>query len=290
MKLIATVSDLRAAVRQARGPGSRIGCVPTMGALHEGHGVLIDRCRELCDLLVVTVFVNPIQFDRREDYEAYGRNLPADLQFCESRRADVVFAPSVEEMYPEPMATFVEVPDVAKHLCGEFRPGHFRGVATVVAKLFQIVQPDVACFGEKDLQQLAVIRRMVQDLSIPVEIVGVETVREPDGLAMSSRNVRLSPEQRRAGTAVYRALCAARTALVCGERDVAAIRNAALSVLKQEPLLRTEYLEVVDAAMQPAEWVNGPVHIAAAVWAGGTRLIDNLSWPADLPADRRENQ
>lgn len=277
---VAAIAELRERVGAARRAGRTIGCVPTMGALHAGHAALIDRARAESGTVVVTVFVNPIQFDRKEDYDRYARNLPADLAFCDSRGADLVFAPPVEEMYPEASRTFVEVPDLSRHLCGQFRQGHFRGVATVVAKLFNIVQPDFAFFGEKDAQQLAVIERMVRDLNFPIAIVPVATVRDPDGLALSSRNERLSPAERSVAPLLYQALVEARRAIAQGERDPGEIRSRALGVLGAAPAFRPEYIEVVDPlTMQPVERVSGDVRIAAAAWLGGTRLIDNISCP-----------
>ena len=193
---IDTIARMRKVAASARRDGKIVGCVPTMGALHQGHGALIETALRECDVVVVTIFVNPIQFDRQEDFERYARTLSADLAFCEERGVAAVFAPSNREMYPEQSGVFVEAPKLSTHLCGAFRPGHFRGVATVVSKLFHIVQPDRAYFGEKDAQQLAVLRKMVKDLNIPVEVVACPTVRGADGLALSSRNVRLSPEVR----------------------------------------------------------------------------------------------
>jgi pantoate--beta-alanine ligase len=250
-----------------------------MGALHAGHGALIDRAGSLADVLVVTIFVNPIQFDRRDDYQAYSINLEADRLFCEARDVDVVFAPSAAEMYPAPVETAVDVPALTQHLCGAFRPGHFRGVATVVAKLFNIVQPDVACFGEKDAQQLAIIRQMAGDLNFPLEIVSVETVREADGLALSSRNKRLSMQEREIAPVLFRALSAGQQWAASGERSAAAIKRAVLERLEAQPEFRVEYLEVVDSRMQPAVSLSEDTRIAAAVWLGSTRLIDNVPLP-----------
>ena len=204
-ELVTTIAHIRELISTARRGARSVACVPTMGALHAGHGALIERARAASDVVVVTIFVNPIQFDRRDDYEQYARHLDADRKFCDARNVDIVFAPSAEEIYPESIATFVEVPDLAHHLCGAFRPGHFRGVATVVAKLFNIIQPDTAYFGEKDAQQLAIIRQMVRDLNFAVDILPVPTMREPDGLALSSRNQRLTPEQRRMAPTLFRA-------------------------------------------------------------------------------------
>lgn len=209
-------AELREAVRRAREAGQSVGLVPTMGALHKGHGALIDRARAESGFVVVTIFVNPIQFDRAADFEQYGRALVSDLDFCEQHGADVVFAPDTAEMYPRPSRVFVEAPELSEHLCGAHRPGHFRGVATVVAKLFHMAQPDFAYFGEKDAQQLAVIEAMVEDLNMPITIVPVPTVREDDGLAISSRNARLNAEQRRSAPALYRALRAAAGRVAAG--------------------------------------------------------------------------
>lgn len=248
-----------------------------MGALHAGHGRLIDEARGRSKSVAVSIFVNPIQFNQSQDYQRYPRPLAADLAFCEAHGVDAVFTPPVEEMYPEPQVTFVEVGRVADHMEGQFRPGHFRGVATVVLKLFQIVQPDCAYFGEKDAQQLAVIRRMVKDLNVPVEIAAVATVREPDGLALSSRNRHLSAEERAIAPRLYRALAAAGERIAAGESDVQAVKHAARALLAQEPRMRVEYLEISDdSEMQPVEHIEGPVRVAAAVWLGGTRLIDNI--------------
>jgi pantoate--beta-alanine ligase len=278
VEIITAISQMRGRSANARRQGRSVGCVPTMGALHAGHGALIEPARKASDLLVVTIFVNPIQFDRKEDYEQYARHLEADREFCDARDVDVIFAPSAAEMYPEPVATVVDVPEFARHLCGAFRPGHFQGVATVVAKLFNIVQPDAAWFGEKDAQQLAIIRQMVRDLNFPVDIVPVQTVRESDGLALSSRNQRLTPEQRRAAPAIFRALTEGQRLIAAGERQSAKVKAAALEVLENEPGLRIEYLEAVDSRMQPVDVITADVRLAAAVWAGSTRLIDNVQF------------
>ncbi len=274
MRIVHSIADLRGWLAQARRP---LGFVPTMGALHAGHGLLIDEARAASASVALSIFVNPIQFNQSEDYARYPRPLEADLAFCAARGVDVVFAPPVEEMYPQPQVTFVEVGRVADHMEGRFRPGHFRGVATVVLKLFQIVQPDRAYFGEKDAQQLAVIRRMVQDLNLPVQIAGVPTVREPDGLALSSRNRHLSAEERAIAPRLYQALRVAEQRIAAGETGAEAVKRAAREVLAAEPRMRVEYLEIAgDAEMQPVECVAGPVRVAAAVWVGRTRLIDNI--------------
>jgi pantoate--beta-alanine ligase len=271
-RLVRTIAEMRASAAGA----PNVALVPTMGALHAGHGALMDAARREAGTVVASIFVNPIQFDRRDDYDRYAIDLDADLDFCGARGVDIAFAPGVGEMYPAPQKAFVEVAGVSARLCGEFRPGHFRGVATVVMKLFNIVQPETAYFGEKDAQQLAVIRRMAGDLNVPTRIVGVPTVREPDGLALSSRNRRLSAEERRAAPALYRAIRTARSKIDAGCANPAAVREAGLAVLRAAPQFRVEYFEVVDAAeMQPVETISAPVRIAAAAWLGATRLIDN---------------
>jgi pantoate--beta-alanine ligase len=274
VRAVHTVNDLRDALESAE----QIGLVPTMGALHAGHEKLIEMARRECRTIVVSIFVNPIQFGPNEDYSRYPRTLEQDLEACARCGADLVFAPSVEEMYPLPQLTFVEVTRVSEHLCGKFRPGHFRGVATVVLKLLNIVQPQRAYFGEKDLQQLQVIRRMVLDVNLPVTVVGVPTVREADGLARSSRNKYLSEEERRAAPALYQALQAAVSGIREGERDVTKVKSTALEILERQPLIRVEYLEIVDPdELAPVSTpIGASVRIAAAIWIGSTRLIDNL--------------
>jgi pantoate--beta-alanine ligase len=277
VELADSISALRTRLAPLRREGKIIGLVPTMGALHAGHIELIRRARHESDCIVVSIFVNPIQFDRQDDFERYPRPVADDMQVCDQQGVDVVFAPSAGEMYPRAQRSFVEVEALTDHLCGKFRPGHFRGVATVVAKLFNIVQPDCAYFGEKDAQQLAVIRRMVADLNMPLTIVGVPTVREPDGLAVSSRNAHLNLEQRRSATVLYQALTAAREQIVRGEREAAVVKQQAQNVLAQQPEVRVEYFEVVDSdEIQPVERIERLVRIAGAVWVGTTRLIDNV--------------
>ena len=274
MRAVHTIAELRSLLARGRRP---LGIVPTMGALHTGHGRLMDEARRESACVVASIFVNPIQFNQSEDYQRYPRTVETDLAFCAERAVDVVFAPPLEEMYPRSQVTFVEVGRLTDHMEGRFRPGHFRGVATVVMKLLQIVQPDRAYFGEKDAQQLAVVRRLVKDLNVPVEIVGVPTVREPDGLALSSRNRLLSADERRIAPRLYEALRAAEQRIAQGERCAEAAKRAALEVLAGEPGIRVEYLEVAgDDEMQPVERIAGPVRVAAAVWVGRTRLIDNV--------------
>lgn len=277
LALLGSVAAIRSAVARARRSGASVGLVPTMGALHVGHGSLIDRAREETGCVVVSIFVNPIQFDRRDDFEHYPRTLDRDLVFCRARGADLVFAPKEEEIYLGPQRAFVEVTGLTEHLCGRFRPAHFRGVATVVLKLLHIVQPDRAYFGQKDAQQLAVIRRLVRDLNVPVEIVGVPTVREPDGLAISSRNWHLTSEQREAAPALYQALQLAQRLIAEGADDPERVKAEALAVLEGQPLARVEYLEIADPEeMQPVSRITGPALVAGAVWFDATRLIDNV--------------
>jgi pantoate--beta-alanine ligase len=274
---VKAIAEVRLRVSERRHSGKIIGFVPTMGALHAGHTALMERARTDSDFVVVSIFVNPIQFDRKEDYERYARTLPEDVALCAERGVDLIFAPEPDEMYPSPLLTRVDVAGVSEGLCGAFRPGHFRGVATVVAKLLNIVQPDRSYFGEKDAQQLAVIRRMVSDLNMPVQIVAVPTVREADGLALSSRNERLNSEERRAAPVLYRALVAASRLVGEGCTDPAKVRQVAFTILSEEPAVRLEYFEIVDPdRMSAVKRISGPVRIAIAAWLGSTRLIDNI--------------
>jgi pantoate--beta-alanine ligase len=276
-EVIAKITELRRRLDFRRQRGTSIGLVPTMGALHRGHAKLLETARRENDFVVATVFVNPIQFDRAADLETYPRTMEQDLRVCEEQGVDLVFAPAAEELYPREQLTFVESPRLTEHLCGAHRPGHFRGVATVVLKLFNIVQPDRAYFGEKDAQQLAVIRRMVDDLNVRVAVVPVATVREQDGLALSSRNKHLTPEQRGIAPVLYRALLRATDRIAAGERCTKALRNEALETIAQYPEARVEYFDVTDPeTLQPVEMVEAPVLIAAAMWLGSTRLIDNV--------------
>jgi pantoate--beta-alanine ligase len=275
--LVSSVRELREKLEPTRRAGRTISLVPTMGALHAGHGRLIELARRQSDVVVVSVFVNPIQFNQAEDFARYPRPLEEDVRFCSERGVDFVFAPADGEMYPFPQVTFVDVERVTEGLCGAMRPGHFRGVTTVVTKLFNIVQPHRAYFGEKDAQQLAAIRRMVIDLNMPIEIVPVPTVREPDGLALSSRNRRLSAAERCIAPALYRALEAARELIAGGLADPGEVRHRALAELAAHPQIRVEYFEIVDpGSMQPVERIAGPVRLALAAWLGETRLIDNV--------------
>jgi pantoate--beta-alanine ligase len=277
-EVIGGITELRARLLQAR--AGSIGLVPTMGALHTGHAKLLEAARGENDFLVVSIFVNPIQFDRAEDLENYPRTMEEDLGVCDRCGVDLVFAPSSGDLYPHEQVTFVESPVLGAHLCGAHRPGHFRGVATVVLKLLNIVEPSRAYFGEKDAQQLAIIRRMVLDLNVPVTVVPVATVREADGLALSSRNNHLTAKQREIAPVLSRALRAAVDSIAKGERRAATLRSGALGVFARHPEALVEYFDVCDPdTLQPVELVEGPVLIAGAMWLGPTRLIDNMRWP-----------
>ena len=274
-----TIAEVRLAVREARARSQIVGLVPTMGALHEGHVRLIEASRTESDFVVVSIFVNPTQFGPNEDFSRYPRTFDADLEKCEAGGASLVFAPGVEELYPANFAkTYIDLPNVSTVLEGASRPGHFQGVATVVMKLFQIVLPDYAYFGEKDFQQLLVIRRMTADLNVPVEIRGVPTVREPDGLAMSSRNRYLNPEERLAAASLSAALREASAAVLAGERDADRIRQILRSSIEFESLAKIDYVEVADpTTLAPvSRIVDGTGAVALlAVRIGSARLIDN---------------
>jgi len=271
MQTIAARSAMQAWSDARRAAGERIALVPTMGALHDGHLALVAEARRRAERVVVSIFVNPIQFDRRDDFERYPRPLADDVARCEAGGVDVVFAPPPGEMYPEGFKTAVEVSGLTAPLCGAVRPGHFRGVTTVVTKLFHAVRPNVAVFGEKDWQQLAIVRRMTADLDFGIEVVGVPTVREPDGLALSSRNRLLAPGDREAARCVPRALAAAAT-----ERSAQAIVARATAEIAAEPRARLEYAELRDPeTLEEVTEVAAPALLALAVWVGGVRLIDN---------------
>ena len=277
MKRLVSRAELRAAVDGFRLAGLRTALVPTMGALHEGHLALIDLARRRADRVVVSVFVNPLQFGPGEDFERYPRDLERDAALAETRGADVLFSPSTAELYPHgDPGVYVTAPTLSERLCGEFRPGHFQGVLTVVAKLFHLASPDVAVFGEKDFQQLALIRRMVRDLDFPVDVVGGPTVREADGLALSSRNVYLSAEERRDAALIPAALRAAQAAFAAGERSAARLIGAARDVLDTGATVQLQYIALVDAAtLDPADPAKAGDVLAVAAFVGRTRLIDN---------------
>jgi pantoate--beta-alanine ligase len=277
MQVAETIAEIRACVARARKAGKRIGFVPTMGALHAGHASLIDAAAAKCDYVVVSVFVNPTQFGPGEDFNRYPRPFEKDVTICEKHGTDAIFAPSAAEMYPRENLTWVTVEKLSEPLCGRFRPGHFRGVATVCTKLFNIVGPDVAFFGQKDAQQATVIRRMVADLNMPLEIVVCPTVREPDGLAMSSRNQYLSPGERKDAAVVYRSLSRGLEMIEAGERDVDAIRARMQATLQEVASVSIEYIGIVDAeTLEELDRVRGRVLVAVAVRLGPTRLIDNI--------------
>ncbi len=277
MEIARDITTTRQAVAAARTAGLRVGFVPTMGALHRAHLSLVEAARRDCGFVAVSIFVNPTQFGPNEDYEAYPRDEAGDLAKCRQAGVDLVFLPTVEVMYPPGSATTIHVAGLTDTLCGPHRPGHFDGVATVVAKLFNIVQPDVAYFGQKDAQQLAVIRQMVRDLDFPIEIVGCPTVREPDGLALSSRNAYLSPAQRQQATCLYRALCRARELIEAGEQNPDVVVRAMRLIVEQAGPADIDYISIVDpGTLAPVDRITGPVLIALAVRIGQTRLIDNL--------------
>jgi len=277
VKVITSIPEMQECAMRLRSEGKIIGFVPTMGYFHEGHLSLMRRARSECDIVVVSIFVNPIQFAPGEDYERYPRDVERDLRMAESVGVDIVFCPSVEEMYPDGYATYVHVEGLTEGLCGAFRPGHFRGVTTVVAKLFNIVMPHKAYFGEKDYQQLVVIKRMVKDLNFPIEIVPCPTIRENDGLAMSSRNVYLSQDEREAALSLYRSLMAAKALFDGGERDASVLKKVVEEGLRSSELVKPQYVEVVDAeTLKPIERIERDAVIAVAAFVGKARLIDNV--------------
>ena len=277
MEIIRTVADMKARAAAWKAEGLSIGLVPTMGSLHEGHESLMDAAREASDRVVVSVFVNPIQFGPGEDYEAYPRDLERDARICERHGVDGVFHPEVDDMYAAAHNTFVVMETLTDSLCGASRPGHFRGVCRVVSELFNIVQPHRAFFGQKDAQQLAIIKRMVADLNMNVTVVGCPIVREADGLAKSSRNAYLSAEERQAALVLSRAIFAGKAAVEAGERDAAALKALMGGIIEAEPLARIDYVEVVDGVtMQPTDAIGAMALVAMAVYIGSTRLIDNF--------------
>jgi pantoate--beta-alanine ligase len=277
MDIVRRVHSMKEMSRQARAKGRRIGFVPTMGYLHDGHASLIRRVKEMSDLTVVSIFVNPTQFGPGEDYASYPRDLARDADRCAREGVDVVFAPEAEEIHAADACTSVEVEGLSARLEGASRPGHFRGVATVVLKLLHVVQPHVVAFGQKDAQQAVIVQRMTRDLLLDAEILVLPIVRDEDGVALSSRNVRLSPAERRAAQAIPRALKEAEKAIEGGERDPGKIVKIARDVLETEPVLRVDYVELVDTAkLQPVAAVEGEMLLAVAVFAGTTRLIDNI--------------
>ena len=277
MKISETVEDARATSRSATISGKRVGLVPTMGALHEGHLSLVRAAKAKCDVVAVSLFINPAQFGPNEDFSKYPRTFERDRELLETEGVHLLFAPSVDEMYPKGAATYVTVENLSEKLCGKSRPGHFRGVTTVVSKLLHIVEPHAAFFGQKDAAQATIIRRMVRDLNIPVEIVVCPIVREPDGLAMSSRNAYLDPRQRKSALVLYRSLMRVQELFNHSERKAARLIAAGKEVFAQEPSVRLDYFEIVDPAnLESLSHLSQRSLVAVAAFVGTTRLIDNI--------------
>jgi len=277
MEIIETVSRMKRVCREEAQAGKTIGLVPTMGYWHEGHLSLIRAARKRCQVIVVSVFVNPMQFGPQEDYQQYPRDLSQDVRLAQSEGVDYLFHPSVEEMYSRGFKTEVEVRELRDKLCGRSRPGHFKGVATVVLKLFNIIRPDVAFFGQKDAQQAVIIKRMIDDLDLDVELVIMPIVREKDGLAMSSRNLYFNSKERRAATILYKSLQKARELVLGGERRASVIISHMKQMIEEEPLARIDYISLTNAEnLQEVDIIEKKVLIALAVFIGKTRLIDNL--------------
>ena len=282
METIRSADEIRYWVESWRLENRSVGFVPTMGALHEGHLALVRHASQLADRVIVSIFVNPTQFGPGEDFERYPRSEEQDAEQLQESGCHLLFRPAVATIYPAGHSTYVEVETLSDRLEGEFRPGHFRGVATIVTQLLNLVRPGVAVFGEKDAQQLAVVRRLVRDLHLPVEIASLPTIREPDGLAMSSRNAYLSPAERIAAAAIYRSLSTARQRIEQGERSADAVRRVLREALEQEVLIDIEYAEVAEAdSFEPVRRVRGDIVMPVAVRIGTTRLIDNISMEVD---------
>jgi pantoate--beta-alanine ligase len=280
MKICNTIKEMGSACRAAKRDGKRLGLVPTMGALHEGHLSLVRAARARVDIVAVSIFVNPTQFAPNEDFSKYPRRFENDRELLEKEGVELLFAPSIEEMYPPGAVTYVTVEGLSEKLCGKSRPGHFRGVTTVVSKLFHIVEPDAAFFGQKDAAQAAIIRRMVRDLNFPVEIVVCPIVREADGLAMSSRNGYLNPQQRKSALVLYRSLTHVQELFERGERDASKLAPAAEQAFVAEPSVRLDYFEIVNPdSLDPEEDVSHGALVAVAAFVGTTRLIDNIVLP-----------
>lgn len=280
MEIITTIENIRSIVNQWKDKGYSIGFVPTMGYLHDGHAALIDQARKDNDKVIVSIFVNPTQFGENEDLNSYPRDINRDKSLCEAHKADIIFAPTSDEMYHDRKA-FVNIVELSDTLCGISRTIHFKGVCTVVAKLFNIIQPTNAYFGEKDAQQLAIIRKMVYDLNFPINIIGVPIVRESDGLAKSSRNTYLSSEERKAATILYKAIQMGKQTIKRGA-SADSIINTMTEIINTEPLAKIDYVSVVDAnTMQPVHEITSPVLVAMAIYIGSTRLIDNFSFDAN---------
>lgn len=277
MKIIRKIKLMQEYVKRQRKAGRSVGFVPTMGALHEGHLSLIRRAKKENDMAVVSIFVNPTQFGPKEDFKKYPRPLAKDMRLAKNAGAEVIFNPSAVEMYPVGYQTYVEVGKIAEGLCGASRPGHFRGVATIVAKLFNAVPSNKAYFGQKDYQQVQVIKQMVNDLNIPLQVVVCPIVREKDGLAMSSRNQYLNPEERKSATCLYEALKIAKAMIGRGVKDACKIKTEIRNIIESNLLARVDYIEIVDAEnLEPVKKIEGKITIALAVFIGKTRLIDNM--------------
>jgi pantoate--beta-alanine ligase len=277
MRILNTVADTQALCRETRLEGRRIGLVPTMGALHQGHLSLVKAAKSQCDFVIASIFVNPLQFGPNEDLAKYPRTFERDCELLKAEGVDAVFAPTPEEMYPKNAATFVEVECLPQKLEGRTRPTHFRGVTTVVNKLFNIVMPDRAFFGQKDAQQVVIIQKMVRDLNMDIDIVVCPIVRDPDGLAMSSRNRYLNAEQRQQALVLYRALTRIQTAADRGERDALKLIETGKSVIAEQPQVRLDYLEIVDReSLDPVDDISRGALVAIAAYVGPTRLIDNI--------------
>ena len=277
MKVVGTIKEVRELVKKKKKNGETVGFVPTMGYLHEGHGSLITKARENNDKVVVSIFVNPMQFGPTEDLDSYPRDLEKDSKFCESLGADLIFHPEPEEMYHEDFSSYVDMSVLTEELCGLSRPVHFRGVCTVVTKLFNIVQPDNAYFGQKDAQQLAIIKHMVQDLNMDINVVGCPIVREEDGLAKSSRNTYLSPEERKAALILSKTVKLAKELIDAGEKDADVVVAKMKENIETEPMAKIDYVKAVNGlTMQQQKEIKAPMLIAMAVYIGKTRLIDNM--------------
>ena len=279
MKLVKTIKEVRETVKEWKKIGLKVGFVPTMGYLHEGHASLIDASVRDCDKTVVSIFVNPMQFAPNEDLASYPRDIQHDSILCDAHGADLIFNPEPEEMYDEGFSSYVDMSVLTEDLCGISRPIHFRGVCTVVSKLFNIVTPDNAYFGEKDAQQLAIIKHMVNDLNMDINVIGCPIVRENDGLAKSSRNTYLSPEERQAALILSKTIRLGNEMVKNGERDVQTILDAMKENIATEPLARIDYVKIVDSlTIKPVEKIENPILCAMAVYIGKTRLIDNFSF------------
>jgi pantoate--beta-alanine ligase len=277
VKIVHSIEEMRSLCRAAKTNEQRLGFVPTMGALHEGHLALVRAARTQCKTVATSIFVNPTQFGPNEDFAKYPRTLERDQKMLEAEGVSLLFVPTVDEMYPPGASTFVTVEGLSDKLCGRTRPGHFRGVATVVSKLFHIVEPDVAYFGQKDAAQVAIVRRMVRDLAFSVEIMVVPTVREADGLAISSRNAYLSALERKQALVLYRALCHVQTLADRGERNAGKLMEAAKEVFRDEPAVRLDYVEIVNReTLDPVPDISKGALVAVAAFVGNTRLIDNI--------------